>query len=92
MSEQDEFEKWYSANCSRIFWITQEAEKCSQAWQACAEQKDREIAALRGFAQNVLENRDKAMNQKWLEVTARCEGLLDGIGEPTPLLTGESRG
>jgi len=85
MSEQDEFEEWFR-NESYI-----SKESYYRCWKACAELKDKEIAALRGFAQNVLENRDKAMNQKWLEVTARCEGLLDGIGEPTPLLTGESK-
>jgi len=83
MSELEEFEKWYSANCFRISWDTP-AEKCLHAWKACSEKKDTEIAALRGY---LLEEHRVG----GLFSFAERYGLIDEDGNPTKLLTGENK-
>lgn len=79
MNELEEFE----------LWVAETGQKVSnwQSWQACAERKDAEIAALRKqlelfrkFAQTVYVRHG--------EYVMRQYRILDETGKPTKLLTG----
>jgi len=94
MSEQVEFEKWLDDKDKYIEpidfypWVK---EAFVDGWQACAEQKDREIAALRGFAKDLLINHAyQFIDCSDVYSAAKDNGILDENGNLTKLLTGES--
>lgn len=86
MSEQDEFKKWRSElNCNN--WSIDYLNGTKRGWQACAEHKDKKIAALRHAISDMLGYFDES--DIVLKLTLIRHGLIDESGKPTKLLTGK---
>jgi hypothetical protein len=103
MSEQDEFEKWLDD-----FKLKQEQRgfhnvypSRSEVWKACAEGKDKiieqqaaDLAALREFANEVIDYNNLYLSNKngFVDRYSKCYSLIDENGNPTSLLTGVKDG
>jgi len=83
MNEQKAFEKWWKNDSSWGGEQLAEYHLAKSAWQACAEQKDKEIAALRELLNEIVDC--ELIDDDGLYSL----GIIDENGNPTKLLTGE---